>query len=253
MAPIAGAPVRARHVVDHRCGSMHAEAAYVRRRQLATKEDLDGVRRDPRLNLLADQLERHRVEVPADLDMVVQADPAALPVRILIRRRQRRQQGRLVELLEQRYPWAVPARYSSHNSASVTSGRRISRCPAAPSGIGRRSAGTSGGGGNSSASSRTSAMLAGRGQPTSARRARVKYSLTASWLSRRLCPLACCGSPWPNRSRKTSRVFRIDTLLPKHPDPLLLGKEPTLPSVEDCQRKHSQAYPHQRDPDHRNR
>ena len=27
--------------------------------------------------------------------------------------------------------------------------------------------------------------------------------------------------------------------LARHPDPLLLGKGPTLPSVEDCQRKYS--------------
>jgi hypothetical protein len=38
-----------------------------------------------------------------------------------------------------------------------------------------------------------------------------------------------------SRSRNTSRIFRIDNLSPGILDPLLLGKEPNLPTVEDCQ------------------
>jgi hypothetical protein len=49
--------------------------------------------------------------------------------------------------------------------------------------------------------------------------------------------MALCGSPWPNRSRNTSRIFRIDNLSPGIPNSLLHGKGPRLPSVEDCQRQ----------------
>ena len=54
------------------------------RDQLAAMEDLHRLRRDARLHLLAEQPERHRVEVLVDLDVVVEVDPAALPVGIFI-------------------------------------------------------------------------------------------------------------------------------------------------------------------------
>lgn len=72
-------------------------------------EDLDGPCRDPRLDLLAQQLERHRVEMLGDLDMVVEADPASLPVGVLIGSRRQWQQRGAVELLEQRLACRVPA------------------------------------------------------------------------------------------------------------------------------------------------
>jgi hypothetical protein len=43
------------------------------------------------------------------------------------------------------------------------------------------------------------------------------------------------GSLLANRSRKTSRIWRIDTL-GRHLVPLLFGKGASLPSVENCRR-----------------
>jgi hypothetical protein len=42
--------------------------------KLATVEDLHGLYRDPRLHFLAQQPERHRVEMLGDLDVVVEVD-----------------------------------------------------------------------------------------------------------------------------------------------------------------------------------
>ena len=46
---------------------------------IAAMEDLDGARRDPRPQLLAQQRVRHRVVVLLDLDVIIEADPALLP------------------------------------------------------------------------------------------------------------------------------------------------------------------------------
>src|SRR5262249_40227849 len=47
---------------------------------LAAEEDLDRARRDTRPDLLAQQLVRHRVVVLVDLDVIVEPDPAFLPL-----------------------------------------------------------------------------------------------------------------------------------------------------------------------------
>src|SRR5215469_6901385 len=68
----------------------------------------------------------------------------------------------------------------------------------------------SGGDGNSIASSCPSSRSSGKGQTTPAARARLRYPLTAPWLSPRLLAIASCGSLLAYRSRKTSLIWRID-------------------------------------------
>jgi len=45
-----------------------------------------------------------------------------------------------------------------------------------------------------------------------------------------------CESPWPNRSRKTSRIFRIATLSPGISVPRSSAKDRHYPRLKDCQR-----------------
>ena len=49
-------------------------------------KDLDRGERDPRLDVLADQLVRHAVVMLGDLDVIVEADPAALPLGVFVGR-----------------------------------------------------------------------------------------------------------------------------------------------------------------------
>jgi len=111
--PIAIAPVRARHVIGE-CGRpVWAQAAHVRRYQLAAVEDLHGLGRDARLHRFSEQVERHRVEVLVDLDVIVEVYPAALPVRILIGCRRQRQQSGPVDLFIERASGGVPTAHRS--------------------------------------------------------------------------------------------------------------------------------------------
>ena len=59
----------------------------MRRNPLAVMEDLDRLGREPRPEPLLQQLVRDRVVVPVDLDMVVEADLALLPLGVLVRLR----------------------------------------------------------------------------------------------------------------------------------------------------------------------
>src|SRR5215831_10497005 len=47
---------------------------------LALEKDLDGARRQPHLNLAAGKAIRDAVEMPLELDMVVDADPTETPL-----------------------------------------------------------------------------------------------------------------------------------------------------------------------------
>src|SRR3954463_7415781 len=71
----------------------------MRGHQLAAMEDLYRLCREARLDLFAQQPERHRIEVLLDLDVVVEVHPAALPGGIFIRCRWQLPQCRPVELL----------------------------------------------------------------------------------------------------------------------------------------------------------
>jgi hypothetical protein len=84
-----------------RCG---AQTAAVAGDPLAAVKDLDCCGGNTRLDLMARQLVRHTVVMLGDLDVVVEADPAALPLGILVRERRQRPERRLVQLLKKRPP-----------------------------------------------------------------------------------------------------------------------------------------------------
>src|ERR1700752_754801 len=77
----------------------------------------------------------------------------------------------------------------------------------------------SGGGGNNIPSSCTSSRSSGNGQTTPPGRARLRYPLTAPWLSPRLLAIDRCGSLLAYRSRKTSRIWGIASLSVGIPSP----------------------------------
>src|ERR1700751_1066563 len=93
--PVAIAAVRAGHVFGYRGRPMRPQAAPMAGDALAAGEDLDPRRGDPRLDLLADQLVRHAVEMLGDLDVVVETDPAALPLGVFVRERRQLPERRL--------------------------------------------------------------------------------------------------------------------------------------------------------------
>ena len=72
-------------------------------------KDLDRGERDPHLDFLADQLVRHAVVMLGDLDVIVEADAAALPLGVFVGCGWQGSQGRPVELFEKRAPAGTPA------------------------------------------------------------------------------------------------------------------------------------------------
>jgi hypothetical protein len=77
---------------------MRHGAVQMRRHALATQEDLDGPGGDPRLDFLANQAVWNAVVVLGDLDMVVEIDATALPLRVLVGLLRQRQRGRNVPI-----------------------------------------------------------------------------------------------------------------------------------------------------------
>src|SRR5580700_2913063 len=108
MGPVPVASMRTRHVLGDRGRTMRHGAAQMRRHALAAQENLDGPGGDPRLNVLADETMRNAVVVLGDLDMIVEIDATALPLRILIGLVRQGQQGRTIELVEELAPAASP-------------------------------------------------------------------------------------------------------------------------------------------------
>src|SRR5512135_975911 len=96
-------------VVRHGGRAMRAQAAQVTGDPLAAVEDLDGSGGDACLNLLTQQRMRHAVPVLGDLDVIVEADTAPLPVGVFVGGWWQRQQGGPVELLVQGSPGGPPA------------------------------------------------------------------------------------------------------------------------------------------------
>src|ERR1700742_443401 len=76
---------------------------------LAAQEYLDRPGGDPRLNLLAHEAVRHTVIVLGDLDMIIEVDATALPLRILIMFIRQRHQRWAIKLIKQLTPAASPA------------------------------------------------------------------------------------------------------------------------------------------------
>ncbi len=70
-------------------GPVTRGAADVAGHALAATEHLHRVDGEPHLHLLAQQLVRHGVEAAVDLDVIIETDPAAAPIRILVGRRRR--------------------------------------------------------------------------------------------------------------------------------------------------------------------
>ena len=77
--PLRVRPVRAGHVLGQGRG-LAVVASTVRRHPPAFVEDLDDRGGVARLDLLVDELVRDAVEMPLDLDVVVDVDPAGLPL-----------------------------------------------------------------------------------------------------------------------------------------------------------------------------
>ena len=84
MCPVAIAPMRTGHVLGDGRRPVRPGAAPMTGDALAAMENLDRGGGDPRLDLLADQLLRHAVVVLGDLDMIVEADAAALPLGVFV-------------------------------------------------------------------------------------------------------------------------------------------------------------------------
>ena len=64
-------------------------------------EDLDGVGRDPRLDLLTGKPIGHGVIMLVDIDMIIEAGPAVFPVRKDLSLDGQRAQRRVIKLFEQ--------------------------------------------------------------------------------------------------------------------------------------------------------
>ena len=76
----------------------------------AAMEDLDGGGGDPGLDLLARQGMRNAVVVLGDLDMVIEPDPAALPLGVLVGLGWQGREGRAFDLFEQLASTSGPSR-----------------------------------------------------------------------------------------------------------------------------------------------
>src|SRR4029077_5722586 len=87
VGPVAIAPVGAGHVLGDSARPMWAQAAAMAGDPFAAMKDLDCRGSDARLDLLADQLMRHAVIMLGDLDVVIEADAAALTLCILVSQR----------------------------------------------------------------------------------------------------------------------------------------------------------------------
>src|SRR3984885_12271131 len=109
MGPVAVAAMLTRHVLGDRRWPMRQSAAQVRGDALAAQENLDGPCGDSRLDLLVYETVRNAVVVLGDLDMIVEIDAAALPLRILVGLVREGQQCRAIEFVEELVPAASPA------------------------------------------------------------------------------------------------------------------------------------------------
>ena len=89
--------------------AMRQGATQMRRHPLAAEEDLDGLLGDASLDLLMHEVVRDAVVMLSDLDVIVEVDPAALPLGILVRFIRQRGERRMIELLEQVAPTSSPA------------------------------------------------------------------------------------------------------------------------------------------------
>lgn len=76
---------------------------------LAAEKYLDGLLGNAGLNLLMNEVVRDAVVMLGDLDVIIEVDPAALPLGVLVRLIRQRGQRRTIELLEQVAATSSPA------------------------------------------------------------------------------------------------------------------------------------------------
>src|SRR3546814_16590174 len=88
-------------MLGHRRMPAISAATHVHRDAFAAEKDLDGARGEAGLDLAAGEAMRHRVMVVIDGDMVVEPDPAALPLGMDPRLRRQRLELGCVDPLEQ--------------------------------------------------------------------------------------------------------------------------------------------------------
>ena len=101
MGPAGVAAMRARHVLARRGVPPLLAGAEMARDPAASIEELDGARGDACADRLASQAVGDGVVVLVDLDVIVDADPAFLPLGIFINLRRQWREGRFVDLVEQ--------------------------------------------------------------------------------------------------------------------------------------------------------
>ena len=69
-------------MLGNRVRAMRQGAAQMRRHPLAAEEYLDGLLGNPRLDLLMHEVVKDAVVMLGDLDVIIEVDPAALPLGI---------------------------------------------------------------------------------------------------------------------------------------------------------------------------
>lgn len=130
MGPVAKTAMRARHMLGNRRRAMRQGAAQMRRHPLTAEENLDGLLSDASLDLLMHEVVRDAVVVPGDLDVIIEVDPAALPLRTLVRFIRQGGERRTIEVLEQVAPTSPQLRrggsFSSTRSVCIASLRAVS-------------------------------------------------------------------------------------------------------------------------------
>src|SRR3954454_2013836 len=96
-------------MLGNRGRAMWQGAAQMRGHPLAAEKYLDGLLGDAGLNLLMHEVVRDAVVMLGDLDVIIEVDPAALPLGILVRLIRQGGQRRTIELLEQFAATSSPA------------------------------------------------------------------------------------------------------------------------------------------------
>src|SRR5580692_7135638 len=115
-----------RHVLRDRGVLVRNTRAHVARNPLALVEHLDRAIREARTDGLAQQVERYRVVMGINLDVIVRRDRAALPLGILVALARKSFQRRPVETGEEIV--ATQSRTASFNSTSEKK-RRLRSLP----------------------------------------------------------------------------------------------------------------------------
>ncbi len=95
-------------MLGNRGRTMWQSAAQMRGDPLAAEEYLDGLLGDASLDLLMHEVVRNAVVMLGDLDVIIEVDPAALPLGILVRLIRQGGERRTIELLEQLAPTSSP-------------------------------------------------------------------------------------------------------------------------------------------------